>query len=182
MLRVAGWERWEWLVAGFSTRRGGGSEAYQGSSGRAAEGELNLGFTAEDEAATVEENRRRLVAGVSGGPWGAGDRAPGAWGWRCAWWRRRACRTRWRGGRARWQADGLVTRDAGLLLGVGAADCVPVLLVDVRQRVVGALHAGWRGTAAGMVLGGVEEMRASFGTRAEDCAAAIGPSICARCL
>src|SRR5262245_53022802 len=47
-------------------------------------------------------------------------------------------------------ADGIITTEAGLLLGIASADCVPVLIVAPRQGIVAALHAGWRGTLKGI--------------------------------
>jgi YfiH family protein len=84
-------------------------------------------------------------------------------------------------GKAVLEGDGLITDEAGVLLAAGTADCVPVLLVDPQHRAVGAFHAGWRGTVAGIVGLGVERMRAEFGTHPEDLLAAIGPSIGACC-
>ena len=84
-------------------------------------------------------------------------------------------------GKAVLEGDGLVTNLPGLMLGVGTADCVPVLVVDVEKRAVGAFHAGWRGTAAGIVGEGIEAMRREYGSRPEDLRAAVGPSIGACC-
>jgi YfiH family protein len=64
-----------------------------------------------------------------------------------------------------------------LTLAILVADCVPVLVADVRRRVVGAFHAGWRGTAAGIVEVGIGKMVEELGARSEDMVAAIGPSI-----
>ncbi len=84
-------------------------------------------------------------------------------------------------GKAVLEGDGLVTDVPGVLLGVGTADCVPVLVVDVEKRAVGAFHAGWRGTVAGIVGEGVAAMRREYGSRPEDLRAAVGPSIGACC-
>ncbi len=73
--------------------------------------------------------------------------------------------------------DGTITDTPGLLLAIKAADCVPVLVADVKRRVIGAFHAGWRGTAARIVEKGVGEMRRQFGSVPRDLRAAIGPSI-----
>lgn len=73
--------------------------------------------------------------------------------------------------------DGLVTADTQVVLAVHAADCVPLLLADPRRRVVAALHAGWRGTAAGIGLRAVRVMTEHFNSRPADLLAAIGPSI-----
>ena len=73
--------------------------------------------------------------------------------------------------------DGMIAAQPGQLLGILTADCVPVLLADRRTRVVGAFHAGWRGTLARIVETGVGIFRSQHGSRPEDLVAAIGPSI-----
>lgn len=73
--------------------------------------------------------------------------------------------------------DGLVTNVPGITLGVLTADCFPVLLVDTKNKAVGAFHAGWRGTVARIAEKGLGLMRREYGTRAEDVYAAIGPGI-----
>ena len=49
------------------------------------------------------------------------------------------------------EADGGVSEEVGLLLAIETADCLPVFLVDPRRRTAAAVHAGWRGTARGVV-------------------------------
>ncbi len=73
-------------------------------------------------------------------------------------------------------ADAAVADEPGLLLGIETADCLPVLLVDPVRRAVGAAHAGWRGTAAGVAARAVEALVAG-GSRPEDLLAALGPGI-----
>jgi YfiH family protein len=73
--------------------------------------------------------------------------------------------------------DGVISNTPGLLLAIKTADCVPVLVADVERRVIGAFHAGWRGTVARIVEKGVGEMRRQFGSVPRDLRAAIGPSI-----
>ena len=155
-----------WLVHGFSTRPGGVSTCYGGKS-------LNLGITAHDTHANVERNRElfeKAVGAVSdgGSPWPLVQvhqihsaiihrvdaplaHAPAG--------------------------DGMITSTPSLLLGIKTADCVPVLVADVKRRVVGAFHAGWRGTAARIVEKGVGEMRRQFKSNPRDLRAAIGPCI-----
>ena len=77
---------------------------------------------------------------------------------------------------ARQEADALVTDRPGVLLGVLAADCAPVLLADDQAGVVGAAHAGWRGALAGVTDSVVAAMEA-LGARRERIAAAVGPCI-----
>jgi YfiH family protein len=73
--------------------------------------------------------------------------------------------------------DGLVTDAPGILLAVQTADCLPVILVDKKQRAVGVFHAGWRGTVKRIVQKGVGEMHRWFGTRSSDIKATVGPGI-----
>lgn len=137
------------------------------------EGALNLAGFNEDEAANIHENRRRFLKLFQGE------------------WRLATC----------WQVhgtnirrilrdtsastaldtneercDALTTDDKHILLGVQTADCVPVLLGDARTGACAAVHAGWRGTAAGIVPAALERMRREYGTRSEDVCAAIGPA------
>ena len=77
--------------------------------------------------------------------------------------------------------DALASRTPGLLVGVVTADCMPVLLADRRRRVVAAVHAGWRGAAAGVLEAAVAHLRAAFGTRPGQLEAAIGPAVAGCC-
>src|SRR5262245_63104690 len=122
---------------GFSTRAGGVSAPPYDT--------LNLGARWGDVLASVEENRRRLLraAGVAGPLYvarqvhgtnvarvRAGDDASAI---------------------ARIEADGLITGDPGVALGVFVADCIPAVVVDPRTGAIAAAHAGWRGTVAGVL-------------------------------
>lgn len=73
--------------------------------------------------------------------------------------------------------DGLVTNTPGVALMVFTADCTPILFHDPVTGAVGAVHAGWRGTAAGIAAKAVETMVTAFGCRPADIRAAIGPNI-----
>lgn len=73
--------------------------------------------------------------------------------------------------------DALVTNRPGLLLGVRTADCLPVLMADSTHKAVAAIHAGWRGLVAGVLLRTVEAMAERFGSRPASLVAAIGPAI-----
>lgn len=77
----------------------------------------------------------------------------------------------------RLEADGIVTNQPGVMIGVCVADCVPLLLLDPAKRVVAALHAGWKGTAANIARKGVETLTRLFGCNHADILAAIGPAI-----
>ena len=73
--------------------------------------------------------------------------------------------------------DGLITCTPGTALVVFTADCTPILLHDPVTGAVGAVHAGWRGTAAAIGAKAVEAMCREFGCKAENIRAAIGPNI-----
>jgi hypothetical protein len=178
VVRAAGWEKYAWLRHGFSTRTGGVSRVYDGAGGA-----LNLGFTKEDDAANVGKNRKRFLGEVVGkGSAGrlvtlrqihsgmvrvveAADVAGVAT----------------TDGRAVLRGDGMMTDVPGVMLGVQTADCVPVLVADVKRRAVAAFHAGWRGTLARIVERGIGSMQLRYGSRPEDLVAVVGPSIGACC-
>jgi hypothetical protein len=175
VLKVEEWKQYEWLFHGFSTRGGGISQVYGGST-------LNLGWTKEDDSISVAENRRRFLGAVCNGRAGSVlvgvkqihsniarlvKRDDGAL----------EGRLQTKEGKAVLQGDGLITDVPRVLLGVGTADCVPVLVVDVAKRVVAAFHAGWRGTVTRIVERGVATMQEEYGSTALDLVAAIGPSI-----
>ncbi len=87
------------------------------------------------------------------------------------------------GGRYVPLVDALVTDDPAVTLLVTAADCAQVLFLDPRRRVVGLAHAGWRGTAAGVLTATVAALREHYGSDPADLRAAVGPCLgpcCAR--
>ena len=73
--------------------------------------------------------------------------------------------------------DAFVTNRPGVAIGVRTADCVPVLLYDPVERVVAAVHAGWKGTVLHISEGALEAMGQEFGSRPSELKAVIGPSI-----
>lgn len=167
VLRAAKLNGFSWLVHGFSTRLGGFSGAY-------GDRALNLGFTKDDSKAAVERNRAALLDVVDAGQ-------PGKFS------RRSLITLRQIHSdvihlvesvpEAQLVGDGLITATPGLLLGIQAADCLPIILVDAKRRAVGVFHAGWRGTVKRIVEKGVGEMHRHFGSCALDLRAAIGPGI-----
>lgn len=73
--------------------------------------------------------------------------------------------------------DAVITKEKGLLVGVQVADCVPVLVHEKEKRVVAAVHAGWRGTAAAILKKTVEAILERYAGEAKDVVVAIGPAI-----
>jgi len=76
------------------------------------------------------------------------------------------------------KADAILTNCPEITLFMRFADCVPIFLVDPVQKVVGIVHAGWRGTVDGVTAEAVKRMNVNYGSRPEDIFAGIGPSIC----
>ncbi|HTA25408.1 MAG TPA: peptidoglycan editing factor PgeF [Terriglobales bacterium] len=154
-----------WLLHGFSTRKSGISKIYGGHS-------LNLGFTKHDSRAAVERNRavfQRQVGAVDGNHL-----------WPLITLRQihsDLIHSVSKPPQEQLVGDGLITDTPGLVLAIQTADCLPVVLVDTKNRAVGVFHAGWRGTVRRIVEKGVGEMRGCFGTRPRDIEAAIGPGI-----
>lgn len=74
-------------------------------------------------------------------------------------------------------ADAVITKEKGILLGVQTADCVPLLLYDKEKKVCGAVHAGWRGTAEGILKKTLNEMINKFMSDPENIFIAIGTGI-----
>ena len=152
---------------GFTTRGGGVSEGIYAS--------LNLGVNRGDDRAAVEENYRRVcralgvpLNGVVLSSQVHGDHV-------------RTITTADAGqGLTRpveEDCDGLITDVPGLTLTVFGADCLTVLLADPVRRVAAAVHAGWRGTALGIVERAVEKMAGHYGCRPENILCALGPCI-----
>ncbi|MBF0557113.1 MAG: peptidoglycan editing factor PgeF [Nitrospirae bacterium] len=75
------------------------------------------------------------------------------------------------------EGDAVVTDRDDIIAGVRMADCVPILLYDAVMGVAGAVHAGWRGTAKGILKAVINVYTEEFGSRAEDILIALGPSI-----
>ncbi len=147
------------VIAAESTRHGGVSPPPYAS--------LNLGKHTADAPENVQENRRRFCEAVGFSPAQLAYshqihgvevcvvEAPGAYiGY-----------------------DALICCRPGIVLAVSVADCAPVLLYDTRHRIVAAVHAGWRGAAAGIAWSTVQLMAERFGTRGTDCLAYVGTCI-----
>lgn len=77
---------------------------------------------------------------------------------------------------AREEADAMVTRARGIMLGILTADCAPVLLADRQAGVIGAAHAGWKGAAYGVLEATIDAME-NLGARRGDICAVVGPCI-----
>ena len=146
---------------GFSTRAGGVSDFPENS--------LNLAGYDEDSAENIAENRRRFL-GVFGGDFTLAS----CWQIHSA--DVRVVKDLADAKDGDYKMDALVSDVKNVLLGVKTADCVPVLLGDVKTGAFAAIHAGWRGTVQSIVLKAIEKMRALYSTSTIDLIAAIGPA------
>lgn len=169
IVKLKPFDKFPWLIHGFSTRPGGASVLENSrASRRRSEKVLNLGFTEWDSREHVDANRLRFLEAV--GAKGLSlltlrqihsdivHRADSSF-------------TKPPGG------DALISRARGLLLAIQTADCIPILLVDPRRRFIAAVHAGWRGTLARIAAKAVGRMQMEFGADPEDLLAALGPGI-----
>ena len=147
------------LAAGQSIRHGGVSPAPFHS--------LNLGKSTADNPANVAENRRRFCAELGF--------QPEQMTWSKQIHGNQIAQVIKPGGHEGF--DALVTNVPGILLAVSVADCTPILVYDGRNQAVAAIHAGWRGTVAGIVASTMIFMEKAFGTKGEDCFAYIGACI-----
>jgi hypothetical protein len=171
-LDVLAWPSLEALgVDAFVTTRHGGVSTGPYST-------LNLGLHVGDDPADVVVNRRRVAAALGAG---LGDFvfASQAHGRHVA-----VVSEADRGRGALRQddairsADALVTTDPGTVLAILVADCVPIILADPQARVLACVHAGWRGTVAGVTGAALHAMQ-GLGARPERIQAAIGPAVAA---
>jgi len=157
---------------GFSTRMGGVSPMPQAA--------LNLAGFNEDAAENILENRRRFLK-LFDGKWTLG----GCW---------QMHGTDVRVIRDATEAkpaedahgdtvycDAVVSDTEQVLAGVKTADCVPILIGDPQTRSFAAVHAGWRGTYAGIVLYALERLTNEYNAQPENCRIAIGPAAAACC-
>jgi YfiH family protein len=151
----------------FSTRLGGVSPLPRGS--------LSLGNFNQDERANVMENRRRFLSALRASDWSlvTAKQVHSA-----------AVRSICDAEDARSEPTSCDALSADIkltLLAVQTADCMPILIADERTGAFAAIHAGWRGTLAGIVARTIEEMQLRYDSRPEDLHAGLGPAIGACC-
>jgi len=137
---------------------------------------LNLSFSVDDDPADVLANRRRVAAALDAdlADFVFARQVHGA-----------AAHIAVRADRGRGalgledaipDTDALVTADPGTVLAIQVGDCVPIVVVDPVARVLACVHAGWRGTVAGVTAAAIAAME-SLGARPRDMLAGVGPAI-----
>jgi YfiH family protein len=164
-LKVPRWESYGGLLHGFMGRRGGRSMGpYAG---------LNVSLRVGDDVQTVKDNICDLkrAVGIHDGRIVTMRQAHGD----------ALVEVSETKAKEVGEADGMVTRERGAYLGVLTADCVPILLVAPERKVAAAVHAGWRGSLAGIGAKMVHLFAEKYGLAASDIEAALGPSIGACC-
>ncbi len=146
---------------GFSTRIGGVSEFPENS--------LNLAGYDEDSEENIAENRRRFL-----NVFDKNYALASCWQIHSA--DVRVVKDLADAADGNCKMDALVSNAESVLLGVKTADCVPVLVADVKTKAFAAIHAGWRGTVQSIVINAIEKLKENYGTDPKDLICAIGPA------
>ena len=160
-MKVPEWGKREGLVHGFLGRRGGKSTGAYAS--------LNLSFNVGDDPQAVKDNLCDV------------KKAVGVHDLRVVTMRQvhgdRILEVRDKKLKEAGEADGMITEEPGLFLGVLTADCVPVLFSVRGKKLAAVVHAGWRGTLAGIAPKMVRALKEDHGVDPASIEAALGPSI-----
>lgn len=156
--------RQDGIKHGFFTREGGVSAGVYQS--------LNCGFSSQDKAANIAENRRRAAAWLA--PAGDARAAPVLTPYQHHSDTVITVETPWQNEAPK--GDAVVTKLANCPIGILTADCGAVLFADEQARIIGAAHAGWKGALAGILQNTIDAMLA-LGAKAENIRAVSGPSI-----
>ena len=160
-LKVPQWENYQGLLHGFTGRRGGKS------TGRFAG--LNVSYRVGDDPKVVSQNvcDVKLAAGIHDGRIVTMKQMHGE----------DLVEVKDKNLTEAGEADGMVTSEKDIYLAVLTADCVPLLFVAPKQRVVAAVHAGWRGTMAGIAEKTARLLKTRYGVEPSELEVALGPSI-----
>lgn len=159
--RVAEWAKYNGLLHGFMGRRGGKSSgSYAG---------LNASYRVGDDPKIVSQNvcDMKLAVGIHDGRIVTMQQVHGD----------HIVEVRDKKLKEAGEADGLITHEPDIYLGVLTADCVPILFVAPKQKLVAAVHAGWRGTLAGIAAKTLRIFSDQYGVKPGDLEVALGPSI-----
>lgn len=160
-LKVPQWENYQGLLHGFMGRRGGKSLGpFAG---------LNVSYRVGDDPKVVSQNvcDVKLAAGIHDGRIVTMKQMHGE----------DLVEVKDKNLKEAGEADGMVTSEKDIYLAVLTADCVPLLFVAPKQRVVAAVHAGWRGTMAGIAEKTARLLKTRYGVEPSELEVALGPSI-----
>jgi polyphenol oxidase len=164
-LKVPKWAQYEGLLHGFLGRRGGQSTgAYAG---------LNLSFRVGDDPQIVKDNicDMKRAVGVHDARIITMKQVHGD----------QIIQVKDKNIKEAGEADGMMTSEEAAYLGVLTADCVPILFVVPERKIAAIVHAGWRGTLAGIAAKMIRRLGENYGIAPEQVEAALGPSIGACC-
>jgi YfiH family protein len=159
--KVPQWDKYHGLLHGFMGRRGGNSHGvYAG---------LNTSYRVGDDSKTVSQNvcDLKLEAGIHDGRIVTMRQVHGD----------HIVEVKDRSLKEAGEADGMVTAERDIFLAVLTADCVPILFVAPKYKIVAAVHAGWRGTLAGIAQQTVQRFEQQYGIVPSELEAALGPAI-----
>jgi polyphenol oxidase len=163
--QVPQWEKYEGLVHGFLGRRGGKSTgAYAG---------LNLSFRVGDDPQVVKDNicDMKKAVGIHERRIITMKQVHGDY----------IVEVKDNNLKEAGEGDGMITDVPEAFLGVLTADCVPILFVVPQRRCVAVVHAGWRGTVAGIAANMVRRFKDHYSVDPHQIEAALGPAIGACC-
>lgn len=160
-LVVQQWDRFDGLVHGFLGRGGGRSQPPYAS--------LNLSYENGDDTQTVKQNwcDLKLVVGLHDFNVVTAKQVHGD----------TILRVSSGTGKRVGVGDGLMTDATNVFVGVMAADCVPLLFLEPERKIVAAVHAGWRGTAAGIAARAIARLKEDYQIDPSALHVAMGPSI-----
>lgn len=164
-LKVPEWEKYVGLLHGFLGRTGGRSTGpYAG---------LNLSFGVGDDARIVKDNMCDMkgAVGIHNGRVVTMKQVHGD----------NLIEIQHGNLKEAGEADGMLTQLSGIYLGVLTADCVPILFVAPARQLVAAVHAGWRGTSAGIAAKMIKVLLEEHSVLPSEVEVALGPSIDACC-
>jgi YfiH family protein len=160
-LQVPQWQNYPGLLHGFMGRRGGKSVGrYAG---------LNVSYRVGDDNKVVSQNvcDMKLAIGIHDGKIVTMRQQHGD----------NIVEVKDKKLKEAGETDGMVTAEHGVYLGVLTADCVPLLFIAPKQKLAAAVHAGWRGTLAGIAEKAVRLFQNQYGIAASELEVALGPSI-----
>jgi purine-nucleoside/S-methyl-5'-thioadenosine phosphorylase / adenosine deaminase len=160
-LEVPQWEKYGGLLHGFMGRRGGKSVGPYGG--------LNTSYRVGDDPKVVSQNvcDAKLTVGIHDGRIVTMRQVHGD----------QIIEIKDRSLKEAGEADGMVTGEKDIFLAVLTADCVPILFVAPKYKLVAAVHAGWRGTLAGIAQKMVQCFESQYGAAPSELEVALGPSI-----
>lgn len=162
----------KWLKNGFSTRLGGVSEGVLST--------MNLGFGRNDLPENVVKNHEIIANAIGFNPENiVASKQTHTTNVKIV--SKKDCGKGIYRERDYDDVDGMITNEKGIVLATYFADCVPLYMVDTKNKAIGLSHSGWRGTVGKIGKVTLDLMKETYGTNPKDVIACIGTSICRDC-